>query len=191
MSNLTPAQNKLAAAALLVVALLLLGAAIAVPWWMLNRHYASAVEDASTRLERYLRVAAMRDGLQKKAVEVKALEGQHHFLKSASPALAAAELQEQVKAILEAYGGKLSSIQILPHKDDRDYRQVSVSLQLNAPLSGVKAILHALESARPYLFIENFAIRVQNIGAARTDANSDPELFVQFDVTGYALKGAQ
>lgn len=191
MSNMTPLQSKLAAVALLVGALSLLGAAMAVPWWMLNRHYGAAVDDASARLERYLRIAGMRDGLQQKAIEVKALEGRHHFLKSASPALAAAELQEQVKATLEEYGGKLSSIQILPHKDDKDYRQVAVSLQLSAPLSGVKAMLHALESARPYLFIENFAIRVQNIGAARTDANVDPELFVQFDVTGYALKGEQ
>lgn len=191
MKHLTPAQSRLAAIALLLGIAVTVVAAIFVPWWMLNRHYATAVDDAATRLERYLRIVGMREGLQLKAAEVKALEGQHHFLKSASPSLAAAELQEQVKAILEEYGGKLNSIQILPHKDDGDYRQISVSLQLNAPLSGVKAMLYALESSRPYLFIDNFAVRVQNIGAARTDLNAEAELFVQFDVTGYALKGAQ
>lgn len=186
---MTPTQSRLTAIALLVAALMVLASAIAVPWWMLNRHYSNAVDDATTRLERYLRIIGMRESLQQKAVEVRALEAQHHFLKSASPALAAAELQEQVKAVLETYGGKLNSIQILPHKDDDVYRQVTVSLQLNAPISGVKAILHALESAHPYLFVENLAIRVQNIGAARSDANNDPELFVQFDVIGFALKG--
>lgn len=189
MKSMTPTQSRLTAIALLVAALMVLASAIAVPWWMLNRHYSNAVDDATTRLERYLRIIGMRESLQQKAVEVRALEAQHHFLKSASPALAAAELQEQVKAVLETYGGKLNSIQILPHKDDDVYRQVTVSLQLNAPISGVKAILHALESAHPYLFVENLAIRVQNIGAARSDANNDPELFVQFDVIGFALKG--
>jgi general secretion pathway protein M len=161
-----------------------------VPLWLLNQRYDAAVEDAATRLERYSRVVGMRDGLQKKGAEVAGLEANHHFLKSASPALAAAELQEQATIILDQNGGKLNSIQILPHKDDGAYRQVSVNLQLTAPLSAIKSMLYALESVRPYLFVDNFAIRAPFNLAARNDTSTEPDLIVQFDLTGYALKGA-
>jgi general secretion pathway protein M len=190
MTNLTPKQSKLAAFALLALAIALAISAVALPLWLLNQRYDAAVEDAATRLERYSRVVGMRDGLQKKAAEVAGLEANHHFLKSASPALAAAELQEQATIILDQNGGKLNSIQILPHKDDGAYRQVSVNLQLTAPLSAIKSMLYALESVRPYLFVDNFAIRAQFNLAARNDTSTEPDLIVQFDLTGYALKGA-
>ncbi len=190
MINLSPKQSKAAALGLLVLAFALAISAVALPLWLLNQRYDAAVDDAATRLERYSRIVGMRDGLQKKAGEVAGLEANHHFLKSASPALAAAELQEQATMILDRNGGKLNSIQILPHKDDGAYRQVSVNLQLTAPLSAVKAILYALESARPYLFVENFAIRAPYNPATRNDSGNEPDLIVQFDLMGYALKGA-
>lgn len=191
MIQMSPKQSRAAALTLLLAVLVLAACIIAVPLWLLNRHYDAALDDSVTRLERYSRIAGMRDGLLKKAVQVKALAANHHFLKSASPALAAAQLQEQVTVILEASGGKLNSIQILPHKDDGAYRQVSVSLQLSAPLSAVKAMLYALESSRPYLFIDKFSVRAPFGLAARSDVATEPDLTVQFDLTGYALKGAQ
>ena len=191
MTPLTPSQSKAAALAILVLALAIAVGAVALPVWLLNRRYQTAVEDSTGRLERYSKIVGMRDGLQKKAVQVKALEANHHFLKSASPALVAAELQEQARTIIDASGGKLSSIQTLPHKDDGQYRQVSVALQLNAPLSAIKAMLYALETAHPYLFIDNFSIRAPfNVGT-RTEFATEPDLIVQFNLTGYALKGAQ
>jgi general secretion pathway protein M len=185
MTHLTPNQSKIAAAALLALAILLVLSLVAVPLWLLNHRYDLALETATTQMERYTRIVGMRDGLQKKADEVKALAQTRHFLKSASPPIAAAELQEQAKTILEANGGKLNSMQVLAHKDDGPYRQVSVNLQLAAPKNAIKAILYALESAKPYLFVDNLSIRTQTIFVPKTD----PDLIVQFDLTGYALKG--
>ncbi len=190
MIQLTPGQSKAAALALLLAVLALAVAAVATPLWLLNRRYDVALEDATTRLQRYAKIAGMREGLQRKAIEVNALGRTPHFLKSASPALAAAELQEQARVVLEANGGKLNSIQILPPKDEGAYRRVSVSMQLTTPLSGLKAMLHALESAHPYLFIDNFTVRSPMAFAVR-DPAVEPDLAVQFDLTGYALKGPQ
>lgn len=191
MIQLTPKQSQAAALALLAAVLLVAASAVTVPLWLLNRHYDSAIEDAATRLERYYKIAGMREGLQKKIVEVKALGAANHFLKSASPALAAAEIQEQAKNIVETSGGKLNSIQILPHKDDGLYRQVSVTLQLAGTLSATKKMLYAFESSRPYLFIDNLSIRSPMGYASRNASATEPELILQFDLTGYALKGAQ
>jgi general secretion pathway protein M len=188
MSQLNPMQNKLAALALLALAVLMAVGSIALPLWWLNRRYDVALEDTVSRLQRYSRIIGMRDGLNKKAIEVKALEQNHHFLKSASPALAAAELQEQAKLILDRSGGKISSIQILPHKDDGQYRQVSVMLQLTAPRMTLKSMLYALETARPYLFINNLSIKNPFYTPNRSDP-AEADLTIQFELTAYALKG--
>ena len=189
MIHLTPRQSRAAALALLALVLAVAALAVATPLWLLNRRYDVAIEDATTRLERYSKIAGMREGLQKKVAEVKALGTTRHYLRSASPALAAAELQELVKSVLEANGGKLNSIQILPNKDEGLYRQVAVTLQLTAPLSALKAMLHRLESARPYLFINNFSVRSPIGFGSRPAPATEPELTIQFDLTGYALKG--
>jgi general secretion pathway protein M len=190
MTQLTPKQSKAAALALLALVIVLAIGAIALPLWLLNQRYDLAVEDAATRLQRYSKIVGMQEGLKKKAAEVGALEANHHFLKSASPALAAAELQERAKTILEQNGGKFNSIQVLPHKDDGAYRQVSVNLQLMAPLRVVKALLYALESSPPYLFVGNFSIRTTYNPSAYSTFIGEQDVNVQFDLTGYALKGA-
>ncbi len=191
MTQLTPFQSKLAALAVLFLVTILAVGAIALPIWWLNHRYDVVLDDTVTRLQRYSRIVGMRDGLQKKAVEIKALEQNRHFLKSASPALAAAELQEQAKLIIDQSGAKINSISILQHKDDGQYRQVSVMLQLTAPLSAVKTMLYALESARPYLFINNFSIKNPFYAPNRNDPSVETDLTVQFELTGFALKGTQ
>jgi general secretion pathway protein M len=191
MNRLPPLASKALALLVLLLVVALLVAAVALPVWLFNVRYDSALEDATSKLDRYARIAGMREGLQKKIVEVKALAANHHFLKSASPALAAAELQEQVKTIIEASGGKVNSVQILPHKDEGLYRQVTVSFQLTSSLPTLKKLLHGLESARPYVFIDNFSARSSQGYGARNATAPEPDLIVQFDLTGYALKGAQ
>ena len=189
MTQLGPLQKKLAALAILVLLLAIAVAAVAIPVWLLNRHYDDALEDATGRAVRYSNIVGTRDALQKQAVQVKALEANRHFLKSASPALAAAELQAQAQAIFDAKAAKVNSIQVLPHKDDGLYRQVTVQVQLLAPLTAVKGMLYGLESAHPYLFLDNFSIRAPNMQVNRAEPPNEPDLIVQFDLTGYALKG--
>jgi general secretion pathway protein M len=187
MIQMTPIQSRAAALAIAVLAMVTVLALILAPWWGLKLRYDSALEDAVTRLERYSRIAGMQEGLQKRAQEVKALDTARHFLKSASPALAAAELQDLAKTVIESNGGKINSIQILQHKDEGGYRQIAVTLQLAAPQSVVKGMMHAIESMQPYLFIDNLAMRSPSGNQNRVP---EADLNIQFDLTGYALKGA-
>ncbi len=190
MKQLGPRQKKAVALAILGMVIAFACGAIALPIWLINQHYDIALDDATSLLERYSKIVGTRDSLQKQVVEVKALEARRHFLKSASPALAAAELQEKAQSVFDANGAKVNSIQVLPHKDDGLYRQVTVQVQLIAALTAVKGMLHGLESAHPYLFIDNFSIRSPNMQQIRVESTNEPELIVQFDLTGYALKGA-
>lgn len=191
MKKLTPRQSRLAALGLLALALVLAAALIAVPVWWLNRRYDDALDDATARLARYTRIAGMREGLQGQLAQLRAQGAVPAFLKATSAPLAAAEIQELAKNVVEAQGGKLVSMQILPPKDEQRWRQITVNVQLTASLASLKGILYALEASRPYLFIDNFSARTPPV-FLRPGAQTltEPELTVGFDLTGYALKGA-
>jgi general secretion pathway protein M len=107
------------------------------------------------------------------------------YLAGETDALAAAALQEDVNAKIERNGGKLRSIQILPVKTDGDFKQVSVRVQLTATLGSFARILHALESGKPYVFIDNLDVKNRRARKVAKDQANDPELVIRFDLYGY------
>lgn len=187
MRPLTPSQGRSLALALLVLVVVLAVLALAVPVMLAHRHYDAAIEQLSDRMERYQRIIAMAPALKVELEQVKARDGRKFYLKNAAPALAAAEIQEIAKTVIEAQSGKLTSIQIIPHKDDGGYRQVAVNLQFSGSIASIQKILYALETRQPYLFVDNLSIRSRLMNNYRAMPGIEPEYFVQFDLIGYAL----
>jgi general secretion pathway protein M len=107
------------------------------------------------------------------------------YLAGDTDALAAAGLQEDVGAKIEKNGGKLRSIQILPVKTDGDFKRVSVRVQLTATLGSFARILYALESGKPYVFIDNLDVKNRRGRKAKQKEEEDPELVIRFDLYGY------
>ncbi|RPJ37719.1 MAG: hypothetical protein EHM21_17850 [Chloroflexi bacterium] len=184
---LTPLQSKSLALALLVLVFVLFALALAMPVMLAHRHYDASIEQLTDRMERYHRIIAMAPGLKAGLEQVKVRDGQKFYLKNVTPALAAAEIQEIVKTVIGAQSGKLTSIQIIPHKDDGGYRQIAVNLQFSGTIVSIQKILYALETQRPYLFVDNLSIRSRLMSNYRAAPGVEPEYFVQFDLIGYAL----
>lgn len=187
MRPLTPLQSKSLALALLALVFVLAALALAVPAMLVHRHYDATIEQLTDRMERYHRIIAMAPGLKAGLEQVKARDGRKFYLKNAAPALAAAEIQEFAKTVIEAQRGKLTSIQIIPHKDDGGYRQIAVNLQFSGSIASIQKILYALETRQPYLFVDNLSIRSRLMSNYRAAPGVEPEYFVQFDLIGYTL----
>lgn len=187
MRPLTPLQSKSLALALLALAFVLALLALAVPAILVHRHYNAAIEQLTDRMERYRRIIDMAPGLKAGLEQVKARDGRKFYLKNAAPALAAAEIQEIAKTVIEAQNGKLTSIQIIPHKDEGGYRQIAVNLQFSGSIASIQKILYALETRQPYLFVGNLSIQSRLMNNYRAAPGVEPEYFIQFDLTGYAL----
>jgi general secretion pathway protein M len=187
IARLRPWQTRALALLLLVVVLLALVAAIAIPVKARHQHYDTAIGDLVERLGRYQRVAAMRAGIQQELARVKARDSQKYYLKNSAAALAAAEMQQAAQAALDASGAQLNSMQIAPHKDEGEYRRVTINLQLRGTLAAVQRTLHALESAQPLLFVDNLVIRARAARGYVPAPGVEPEIQVQFDLTGYCL----
>ncbi len=181
-------QGRSLAIGLLLFVLLAGVAAIAVPLYLMHRYYDRQLEDLDDRLTTYRRVAASREAFGRQLTQLRALDGRRLYLRDSAPALLAGDVQETVKSLIEANGGRLVSMQILPHKDEGGFRRVAVSARIMGGLASIQDILLALESGEPSLFLENLSMHAQSDGPAA--GSSADELIVQFDAIGYAIPGA-
>jgi general secretion pathway protein M len=175
---------------LLVAAVLLVLAAIVVPVWLLHAHYDHAIDDLGDRLSRYQRIAATRPQVLQAIEAMRARDPRKLYLKAATGPLAAAEVQELAKNLIEANGGKLVTAQVQSPREEGRYRQVSVNLQFTANILALRRILNALETGQPTLFADNVVIRTQVPATFRPVPGGEPEMFVQLDVFGFTLGGS-
>lgn len=189
LAAMDPVRSRRFAAGLLVVAALALFALVGIPVWLLNRHYDRAVEDFAGRLERYRRIASMQPEISKHIEAMRAHDPRRFFLRSGPAALSAAEAQEAIRAIVEANGGRLITMQAPNTRDDGRYRQVTVNVQLTANVFALRKSLHDIETRTPFLFVDNLMVRSQVPSNFRPGAGAEPEMFVQLDVAGYAFTG--
>ena len=69
------------------------------------------------------------------------------------------------------------------------YRQVTVNVQLTANVVALRKILNSIETRTPHLFVDNLMVRSQVPSNFKPGPGAEPEMFVQFDVSGYTLTG--
>jgi general secretion pathway protein M len=184
-----PEKRRKAAVAILAGGVVILISLVAVPLWLSHRHYDQALEDVDGRLTRYERLAAARPALEQKLEAVRAMGSRKYFLKASAASLSAAEMQERVRQYVDANGGRLISVQVGQPRDDGRFRQVTVTMQLNANTPALRKILLAIETAEPYLFVDAIMVRSQVPPGYKAPPGSEPEMFIQLEISGYAIAG--
>ncbi len=183
-----PGGRRLALGLLLAAGLLVL-AVLAIPVGLVNRHYASALDSNLDLLERYRRIGAAGPATARDLELMRSHDPRRFFLRSGAAALSAAEAQEAVRAIVESNGGRLITMQAPSTRVDGRYRQVTVNVQLTANVLALRKILSAIETRSPFLFVDNLMVRSQVPSNFKPGPGSEPEMFVQFDVSGFSLEG--
>ncbi len=195
--TVSPLIGRLAAVALLL-ALIAFGWLMAVaPVTAELRDTRAQIEQARELLGRYRAINAGRAGLEAELTrwreEVLPESG---LFPTDDPSVAAAELQSRVSGIVKRGRGDLLSIQILRGQEEGPLQTVPVRVQFSADLDAVMDVFYELESARPYLFIDNLQVRTgrvpRRLRAARGQPAGAPvveQLFVVCDVYGYVRGG--
>lgn len=150
-----------------------------------------AIARATDLLARYQQVTAQRDALEDQFDE---LAARRHasgvYLRGDTDALAAAELQEIVNSTVESGGGRLRSTQILPTRTDGELRRVGVRVQMTANIAALARILYTFEAGDIFLFIDNLDISNRRARRRSGEIETDPELLVRLDLSGYVRPGA-
>lgn len=177
-------MRRLAAVALLLAVPTLPYLALVRP--VLDAHAARAAEIATleTKAMRLGAMAAVKAELARQRDALAARRDQGDLLLSgASEALAAAALQNSLKAAVARAGGELRSTQALAVTEEKGFRRIAVRALLATDAEGLRTLLHAVESARPPLFVDGLEVR----GRARTgESEEEPRLDIRIDVFGYA-----
>lgn len=184
----TGSKGRLAAVALALSALAAVVAAVAVPAYLLHQRYDAVIAGAEDKIERYRKLAVNRAEQQKAIEVVKAREGARFFLRSTAVNLAGIELTDLVRPLIETNGARLTSIQPATVKEEAGFRLYSLNIGFNATPANLQKTLFALETALPYLFLENLTLRSTVPRGFKPQPNQEPEVSAQLEIQAYGIK---
>ena len=184
-----------------LVALLLLAYGLLLHWWWTAPMLAMSEEinglrneELSLRME-YQQRDALRAQLLKLVQEFES--DAPGFLSEANKELASAALVQRLESVVAAaspgQGCKITARTPIDSNSKEPFTRVVVQVRLNCAMTELAAVLHALESGSPQLFINNLDLlsRRAYLGATEAAAGS---LDVSFDLYGYlklAVAGAR
>jgi hypothetical protein len=101
-----------------------------------------------------------------------------------STSLAQAQLQQQIKMIVEANQGSLRSVQALPAAKQGVFETIAVQCDLSIPASRLKDLSYAIGTHRPYLFVDEASITAPPNDPDNVQAH-EQVLDVRWTVHGY------
>ena len=186
MMKLAPPTSRILA--LSVLGLLLAAVSGFVVWPMIGASldHRSDLEIDLERLAAYEAAKAEQSLLARRLTELRGAEADGMFFIDGPPGpQAASALQRNVRVLIEGDLGVIASSQIIPDREEGRLRRLGVQMDFTARTSDLQKILNAIETARPFYFIDNITIRSAGsyYGAG---ADSDTPLSVHLDVSGYA-----
>lgn len=185
--------RRLLALLILLLMIGVVGAVTVLPLWSANRYYEEAIASMQDRLERLRRASAMSASLQAQYDQLKRWQlADAHYLRSASSALAGAELQRIVKRIAASNNAELVSTQILPVRQAEAFAQVTLKARMRGSLTSMRQIFYAIETGEPFLFLNKVSLW-QRGGQRRWRAGvvkGQQLLDVDIELTGYMRAGS-
>jgi general secretion pathway protein M len=175
-----------------VLALAILGLAVAgvvrlgiIPLWDTYRDAVEAEAELRDRWARYLAVAASR---KQSLTAIEALEASRDVeglaVGEPNAGRAAAALQARLGELVNAAGGRVRSIQMLPAQPEEAYYRIAARVRLTVPDEDLGSLLYGVESAAPYLFLDELDVQARRrvVANAKTPP---PPLQVQMLVAAY------
>jgi general secretion pathway protein M len=157
------------------------------------RYYQNSLEQYQGQLAQLERIATTEEPVRQliaKAQQDRNVTAQ--YLPQSVPALAAAELQQRLKTLIEAAGGTLQSIQSLPPVEEAGAVKVTISAVMSGDIGGLQRVLYDLESQTPLLFVDNLEVTARvnrpRLANGRYATYTRIQLNAQFEVSGYLRK---
>jgi general secretion pathway protein M len=182
--------SRLLALALLAAVPVLAYLLVVEPVIAAYRNAGAAIAQGQRLLQSYRERAEQRPQLaQLLAAEEERVADVTGYLAAVDDALAAVELQDRMKAVVEATGGQLRSAQSLkvePVDGIEGVRRAALKVRFTADIDSLATILYELETGEPYLFVDALSIREPRRQRRRRDEpEAAPQLDVVVDLYGY------
>jgi len=179
----------------LALLLALLGLGLALLWAMFGtplREIDARIDRLQARDARLRGLLLQRPQVERRLAELDAHGSGAEFLPEPSAELATAALVQQLETVVAqaSPGGRGCALVNRTPLDDATpggrYRKVVVQVRLRCGNAETLAVLHALESSRPYLFVDALNITAQRYFAVPGSAQpQEGGLDVSFNLYGY------
>ena len=145
---------------ILLVVIVVVLAGILTPWWMKMRFYSEHIETMSNQIVRFESMLARHPQLEAQLGQMRQqLATSDYFLEAANPALAAADLQQRVRRVIESNGGQLVSTQNLTSPADDELIEVIIRVRMTGGIESLGRALYELEGGSPLLLVDNLGVR--------------------------------
>lgn len=192
--------SRTLAVAILAVMLFGIYHLVVMPVW--DRYAANEhrIVQMSNLLQRYQALEAERPALETRLAEIgnqdELVRG--GYWEGESDIQTATQLQDRASEAVEDHGGSMISMQALEAEDveggDLPVRRTLLRMRLATSLKGLAATVHDIETAVPYMFIDQLIIAPQRSGRQfdGQDETTEPEqtLDVRLNVFGYVREQA-
>jgi len=188
-------QNSVLAVGVLIAALLLIYAGIIMPALGQKSKHEQQIDELQFQYARFDQLVNQRDTIRKQLELLRQQQTDSTgFLEDKPESLAAADLQNRIKSIIESKGGNLISTQVVQHENNATFPDVRIRIQMRANIESLQEIIYSLESGQPMLLLDNVYLQNRNIRITRRSTVSqqqqrDAELIeARFEVTGYIFQ---
>ena len=181
-------KNRIAAVSLLLLVIALIGVLVVRPLWERYSANRDLIADLEDKVARFESIATRQAPLEQQlATTRRSMNLDELTLQADSATLAAADLQERVKAAVQASGGSLTSTQILDPEKVSSFDRVFVNVRMTGTTPAVQESLYALESGQPMLVIDDLLVVTRRTTARLTarQTGQQDQLDVRFKVSGF------
>ena len=180
MWRLSKPMRRTAALGLLAAVLAVLVFGVAMPIVQRFEELAQSIEEQQRQLEQFT-VAAAQDMTVRSLEQRRAAEfvlGE--FLPGDSEQVAQANLQTTVAGIAQASGVRILSARRLPDRERAPFKLTGLGISLVTDIEGLQKLVHAIETGRPYLFVE--AADISSQGGANSTREGPPLIEARLDI---------
>jgi hypothetical protein len=164
---------------------------VALPVAALFRAQAEDRSEALAQLTAFRALEAQRPALQARLAALqegaKSVPG---LLNASSADLAQAELQSEMKGLIDKNGGSLLSAQLLPPTKVKGFDSVSIEYDVNVPISNFSSLIYAVETHVPYYYVDS-ADLVMPPNWRPNSPNQDPSMEMRWTIHAYRWRGAR
>ncbi len=177
-------RGRLVALGLVLIPAILLVRFVLLPLAEAYASSGSELEATRERIVHYQRLLSERPALE---AAVEQLERSRplapYLLAGANRALAAADLQRRLQEAVQQHDVTILSLRVKNPVDDGPLERISVEARLRADVRQLRDLLYAVETGKPYLFVEDLSINVRQARRLRRTP-----LGLEISLTLYGLR---
>jgi hypothetical protein len=145
-------------------------------------------EDAQKRAEVYKRVIDEEPQWKSFMDDVQNGKYRTLFVMGSEPNVAAAQLQADIKQIIEAAGGMLQSIQVLPAVQEKDLTRLNIRASFTLPAAALTTFLMQIEHGSRTVYLDHLQLSAPETPAPQEPGKKEPlQLTAQIDFSAYFL----